>query len=284
MSSRRVRIPLAALLLAATSAAGASAAWAQGDPSASGPDAPDANAPVMLVTPTPPSVAVPPSGAWPLAKPSAPTPPPAAADSAAPVAPVAAAPASAAPASAAAASPAPTGDTPAAAEPADAPADAADAQDAAPAAPIDLSLPSPQITPAPKRIAAGAVPPAPAPPAGKPAARPADPRLRVQASVGFNAGYLTSPVAVSADLVGGQSSTKLPVPHVTDSTPTPLLPDQRVPDREVAIGMSYTLHQNGRTRVSLDGSVGVVTYGADPDRPADLPYKPVGTTSIRVSF
>lgn len=118
-------------------------------------------------------------------------------------------------------------------------------------------------------------------PAGPAATPPADNGLQIQAKLGFSSSYLTSAVvAVSADLYGGDATTALPVPQVSPTDPYQMVNAFRTPDREVGLGLTYTVSRSTwLPDMRLSGSFALASYST-----TQRPSEPLGVTSIQFPF
>lgn len=110
-------------------------------------------------------------------------------------------------------------------------------------------------------------------------ASPATPTgLQVSAGVGFSSSYAaTGQVGVSADLIGSAPGDKRA--QVTGSDPYAVPTAPRAVDRDVGVGVSYTVPTGTGATVRVSGSVGLASYA--PDEPV---RKPLGLTSIKIDF
>jgi hypothetical protein len=100
--------------------------------------------------------------------------------------------------------------------------------------------------------------------------------LRVNAGIGFAVPY-NPPVSVSADLIGREPSQGAPI-TVSNKRLFGTQADTRTPEREVGIGVVYTLPSSGGARISLDSRFDVIRH-SETEKPESQ-----GTAAIRVNF
>lgn len=134
----------------------------------------------------------------------------------------------------------------------------------------DPVTPPPGQSPAATVIHAGGTAPKAAPPTPS--------GLQVSAGMSFAApNAATGRVGISADLIGSGPNDKRA--QVTGADPYAVPTAPRTVDRDVGVGVSYTVPTGSGATVRISGSVGVASYA--PDEPV---RQPLGMTSIKVDF